>query len=49
MPEWSKERAADFDTWSQPTQQHSVSITTMNLGIDRIDSFLQFALIALQG
>jgi hypothetical protein len=33
-PECSMERAADLDTWSQPTQQESVSITTMNLGID---------------
>jgi hypothetical protein len=23
-----------LDTWSHPTQQQSVSITTMNLGID---------------
>src|ERR1700729_2119865 len=35
-PEWSMVRAADFDTWSHPTQQDSVSITTMNLGMDRI-------------
>src|SRR5882757_9872983 len=37
MPDDSKARAADFDTWSHPTQQHNVTITTMNLGIDRMD------------
>jgi hypothetical protein len=30
------ERAADFETWSHPTQQQSVSMTTTNLGMDRM-------------
>ena len=34
LPECSIERAADFDTWSHPTQQERVNITTMNLRID---------------
>src|ERR1700719_980962 len=42
-PDTSMARAADFDTWSHPTQQHNVTTTTMILEIDRMkDSWPDF-------